>query len=421
MLPPAGNHAGAASTTGSRSPRLRVGVAGLGRAFTLMLPSFVADPRLQLVAACDPRQEACDRFAQDFAGRIHASVESLCNDAGVDAVYIATPHECHAEHVCLAAAAGKHVLVEKPLALTLHDCARMQAAVERAGVQLVVGHSHSFNAPILETRRIIERGEFGAVRLINAQYYTDFLYRPRRPEELDSTRGGGAVFSQGAHQVDIVRLLAGGLARSVRAQCGNWDATRPTEGAYAALVPFDNGAFASLLYNGYGYFDGDEQAGWVSELGLDKDPAAWRSGRSRLAASTANQHSEAAAKAARNYGGKAYVPAGGTTGSTDTAARHHQHFGHIVVSCERADLRPGPDGVTVYADGGRSLRRLPLSAVPRVEVLDEWLAAIAGTRAPLHDARWSLASMELCLALLASARSGTEQALQQQCAPHSVL
>ena len=90
--------------------------------------------------------------------------------------------------------------------------------MERAGVQLVVGHSHSFNAPILETRRIIERGEFGAVRLINAQYYTDFLYRPRRPEELDSTRGGGVVFSQGAHQVDIVRLLAGGLARSVRAQ-----------------------------------------------------------------------------------------------------------------------------------------------------------------------------------------------------------
>ena len=52
MLPPAGTHAGAASTTGSRSPRLRVGVAGLGRAFTLMLPGFVADPRLQLVAAC---------------------------------------------------------------------------------------------------------------------------------------------------------------------------------------------------------------------------------------------------------------------------------------------------------------------------------------------------------------------------------
>lgn len=433
---PAGSNAGAGSagapnaqTTSaavSQSPTLRIGVAGLGRAFTLMLPSFVADARVRLVAACDPRQEACHRFVQDFAGRIHASVESLCNDPGVDAVYIATPHEWHAEHVCMAAAAGKHVLVEKPLALTLQDCQRMQQAVAQAGVQLVVGHSHSFNAPVLETRRIIERGEFGAVRLINAQYYTDFLYRPRRPEELDSARGGGVVFSQGAHQVDIVRLLAGGLARSVRALCGNWDATRPTEGAYAALVPFENGAFASLLYNGYGYFDGDEQAGWVSELGLDKDPAAWRSGRSRLQAGTLNQQSEAAAKAARNYGGKAYVAAGGLSGAnnnngTDPVTRHHQHFGHIVVSCEAADLRPGPDGVTVYADGGRSLRRLPLSGVPRVEVLDEWLAAIAGTRAPLHDARWSLASMELCLALLASARSGTEQALQQQCAPHSVL
>ena len=72
--------------------------------------------------------------------------------------------------------------------------------------------------------------------------FTDFLYRPRRPEELATASGGGVVFSQAAHQVDIVRLLAGGHAQSVRAMAGAWDARRATEGAYAALIAFEGHA-----------------------------------------------------------------------------------------------------------------------------------------------------------------------------------
>ena len=96
-------------------------------------------------------------------------------------------------------------------------------AVQRAGVQLVVGHSHSFNAPILHARELIDSGAYGAVRMIHALNYTDYMVRPRRPEELDTAQGGGVMFSQGAHQIDIVRLLGGGRVRSVRAMTGNWD------------------------------------------------------------------------------------------------------------------------------------------------------------------------------------------------------
>ena len=88
---------------------------------------------------------------------------------------------------------------------------------EGGDVVLVVGHSHSFNAPILRTREIIESGAYGAPRMISALNFTDFLYRPRRPEELDTAQGGGVIFSQAAHQIDIVRLLGGGRVRSVRA------------------------------------------------------------------------------------------------------------------------------------------------------------------------------------------------------------
>ena len=153
-------------------------------------------------------------------------------------VYIATPHEHHATHVATVTAHGKHVLVEKPMAITLAECRQMIAAAERAGVSLLVGHSHSFDRPILRTREIIASGAVGPVRMINAQYYTDFLYRPRRPEELVTGRGGGVVFSQGAHQIDIVRLLGGGRVRTVRALTGAWDSDRPTEGALRGAAHF---------------------------------------------------------------------------------------------------------------------------------------------------------------------------------------
>ena len=85
--------------------KLRLGVAGLGRAFTVMLPTFVADPRISLVAGADTRAEARQRFAADFAAKSYATVEELCADPAVEAIYVATPHQHHARHAVLAARA----------------------------------------------------------------------------------------------------------------------------------------------------------------------------------------------------------------------------------------------------------------------------------------------------------------------------
>lgn len=218
------------------SAPLRIGIAGLGRAFTLMLPTFLADTRVRLVAACDPRPQARDQFERDFTAPAYAGVEELVRHPEVEVVYIASPHQMHAAHVALAAAHGKHVLVEKPMALSLEECDAMIADCAKAGVALLVGHCHSFDTPYLKTRQLIDSGRWGEVRMIHALNYTDYLMRPRRPEELDSAAGGGAVFSQAAHQVDIVRLLAGSKATNLRSALGRWDTARPTEGAYSALL-----------------------------------------------------------------------------------------------------------------------------------------------------------------------------------------
>jgi phthalate 4,5-cis-dihydrodiol dehydrogenase len=393
------------SNAGER--KLRLGVAGLGRAFTLMLPTFESDPRVTLVAAADTRAEARARFAADFSAknyetRSYATVEELCADPAVEAIYVATPHQDHARHAVLAAQHGKHVLVEKPMALSLADCGAIIAAVERAGVHLVVGHSHSFDAPVARLRALIESGAFGAVRMINAVNYTDYLYRPRRPEELDTAQGGGAVFNQAAHQVDIVRLIGGGRVARVRASTGAWDAARPTEGAYAALLTFADGAFASLTYGGYGHFDSDEWQGWIGEMGQKKAPYP---GPSRPRFASAQE--EAAFKNARNYGGPDYRPLA-------APAPAHQHFGTLVASCAHADLRALPNGVMIYQNGTARLEELPPPKVPRAEVIDALYGAVVRGEAPRHGGAWGMATLEVVLAILRSAREGRDVELAHQ-------
>jgi phthalate 4,5-cis-dihydrodiol dehydrogenase len=94
----------------------------------------------------------------------------------------------------------------------------------------------------------------------------------------------------------------------------------------------------------------------------------------------------------------------------------HEHFGPVIVCCERADLRPLPDGVIIYDASGARLDPLPPPAVPRREVIDELHAAIADGVPPLHDGRWARATLEACGALLESARSGHDVALAHQVA-----
>jgi len=391
---------------------LRLGIIGLGRAFTIMLPTLSKHPLIQLVAACDPRADARERFVADFQAAAYQTAEELCADPSVQAVYVATPHQFHVEHVTLAARFGKHVLVEKPMALTVADCHLMIEAAKRSGIHLLVGHSHSYDLPYLRTREMIRSGAYGRVRMVSALNFTDFLYRPRRPEELDTNAGGGVVFSQAAHQVDVVRLLIGSRAMTVQAFTGRWDPVRPTEAAYNAQIAFEDGAFASLIYSGYGRFDTDEFMGWVGELGHQRDADAYGSSRALLR-TVRTAEEEERLKFQRAYGpaGKEAFQSGGLS---------HNHFGVIIVSCELADLRPLPRGVLIYGDNDRRMEKLPPPDIPRSEVVDElYASAVLGQR-PLHSGEWGLATLEICLAIQESSAMAQRIVLQHQIVGHAL-
>lgn len=391
--------------------KLRIGVAGLGRAFSLMLPTLVLDERIEIVAGADPRPEARAQFEQDFSGRAYDRVEDMCADSRVEVVYVSTPHQYHVENVAAAAAAGRHILCEKPMALTVAECMSMIDAARNAGVSLVVGHSHSFDAPVRRAREIVESGIYGDARMMSGMDYTDFLFRPRRAEELETSKGGGVIYNQAPHQVDNVRFIGGGLVRSVRAVTGAWDASRRTEGAYTALLTFEHGAAASITYSGYAHFDSDELVDWVAESGLPKNPEQY--GATRRALEGVAGDAEYALKSQVNYGGARYAGFDPTR-AKPAAHRLHQNFGLLVVSCDGADLRPTSKGVMIYDDHERRLEAVAVPAVPRREVIDELYAAVVDGLPPIHDGRWGLATMEVCFAILQSAREGREVMLSHQ-------
>jgi phthalate 4,5-cis-dihydrodiol dehydrogenase len=238
--------------------------------------------------------------------------------------------------------------------------------------------------------------------MIASWNYTNYLYRPRRPEELDTVKGGGILFNQVPHQIDTVRLLGGGLVRSVRAQVGILDPARPTEANCAAFLEFADGVAATLVYSGYDFFDTDELHFWISERGSPKQ-AAHGAARRALAA---HAGPEAALRTASvGYGGK-----------DEGEPPHQPHFGLTVATCVRGDLRASADGVFVYGERGRREIALPDGGrySGRLNVLDDMRGAILDGRPPVHDGRWGKATLEVALAIQQSARERREVVLTQQ-------
>ena len=381
--------------------RFRIGVVGLGAAGRAFLPALKAHPGFDLVAIAEPVTETRESVAAETGAAGYPDLPALLRGTDIDAAYIATPTERHPEHAAIAFDAKKHVLTEKPMSVRLDQAEAMINAADRAGLILLVGHAHGYDLPIQRMRDVIQSGELGRVRMIHTWNFTDWIYRPRRPEELDLDKGGGVTFRQGSHQIDIVRLLGGGLIRSVRAATFDWDPRRSAVGAHTIFMHFADGVAATAVYNGYGYFSAMELCGDVTEWGF-LEPVDQRAPVSRASAGG----SEADELEAKRKRAKSAIPA---------SAPFQPTFGLTIVSCERGDIRQSPRGLYVYSAQGRREIVLPTDRSPRDLVLEEFYDALSG-KPPIHDGRWGLANLEVSVAALASSESGREIELKHQVA-----
>jgi len=383
--------------------KIRFGISGLGFAgAVLMAPVMRQHPDAQIVAACDPNEDVRTRFGEAYGIPVFASLKDMMEGAKLDAVYVASPHQYHCEQVIQASVKGLHIIVEKPLTLSEREADQMIEATEKAGVHLVVGTSRSHDPVIRTMRSIIDSGEVGRVSMVNCFNYTDFLYRPRRPEELDTSLGGGIVFNQLPHQIDSIKAITGQRIVSVRAMTDRLDPKRPTEGNCAAMLTLEGGACATMVYSGYDHFDSDEMHYWLAEGGRSK--SANHGGARKVLRDL--QGSEAELRRAR-YGFGGPISKSMESGNTD---RKQPHFGVMVVTCEHADLRPSPTGVSVYGDEG--VREVPAQvgrgAYSQGDTIDELHDAITGKAPAMRNARWGKDTLEVCLAILESSRTGLQ-------------
>jgi phthalate 4,5-cis-dihydrodiol dehydrogenase len=375
-------------------------------------------PETVLVAGADPHERMREGFVERFPGtRAHASITELCKDPEVEAIWIATPNRFHCEHAIEAMRNGKHVLVEKPMAVTIEEADRMVDGAQRYGVHLLAAHTSSYGLPIRAMRKIAQ-AELGKVRSLLIWSYTDWMLRARTSEELSLDAGSGIVHRQSPHQIDALRLLGGGRLRSVRGTIGQWMAERPIPGFYTAYMEFEDGTPATILHNGYGYF----MHGELFEGALDH----WRyTDEERIALRKqmrGGARDEEREKEDYRIGGRK-DPTKKTTGG-ETAPWGHYDVGMIVATCDRGDMRQGKHGVMVYGDEGQ--RDIDVRNVGRHDfdlesgatvgaLLEMYNAVVSGTPV-YHSGAWGRATLEATLAIVQSAKERREIMLERQVA-----
>ena len=396
--------------------QLRLGMIGLGQATSQILYDIRAakDCPWTLAAAADPRAHARNAFKAEFGGEVFADAAELCRNANVDAVYIATPSWMHLEHATAAAENGKHIVCEKPLALSLADCDQMVAVARKHKVKLLAGHTHSFDPPIRAIQKLIMQGEVGKLHAINSWNFNEFNHRSRLTKELAATHG--PLFNQGPHQIDIIRQIGGGMVKSVRASTFV-DGVTGIEGGYVSYLEFENGALATAVYDGRALFDSAELFWWLGESGQPRDPnlvAKRRRNFLEIAKLAPEQKEERLAKEKEHGRYGATGPEAGPKYSGKVEDLKQPFFGLLVVSCENATIRQSPDGLYVYSDSGRKEIVLNRELRGRLAELNELYESITEDREPFHSGAWGTATLEVCFGILESGKLHRDVAMQRQ-------
>lgn len=235
------------------------GVIGCG-----MIADFharaIADVRgARLIAGYDRVPAAADRLATSTGCRAYHDLDAMLADPAIDVVTIGSPSGAHMEPAVAAARAGKHVIVEKPLEITLRRCDKIIAECEKAGVVLATIFPSRFHDSSREMKRAVDGGRFGRLTVGDAivkWYRTQEYYDSGAWRGTWSLDGGGALMNQAIHSVDLLTWLMGPVVE-IRAQMGllahKWI---EVEDVVMATLRFENGAMGILeastaIYPGY--------------------------------------------------------------------------------------------------------------------------------------------------------------------------
>jgi predicted dehydrogenase len=220
--------------------KIRVGILGSGFVAMTHAEALRYDPRAELVAIAGGSRAPA--LAKDYSVNALTSIHELIRRADVDAVIVCTPHHLHAEAAIAAARAGKHVLVEKPMATSAADCRSMIEAAEEHDVRLMIAHFQRYRKTNAAVKRAIDEGLAGRIYLINESLIE--FPDPNSPWK-NQPESKGFLLGYGVHAIDQMRWWLNSEVASVTAHCGRY-LGRPVEDGSLLLLQFENGANAVL-------------------------------------------------------------------------------------------------------------------------------------------------------------------------------
>ena len=222
-----------------------IGLIGCGIWGSIHARTYSASPLVNLVAVCDQNRDRAKQFADKYGFTSFTSdLKELLSNPDVSAVSIATPDHTHAPILLKALEAGKHILVEKPLAMTVEECEKILTARDKNGVKLMVDFHNRWNIPFLQVRRMIETGELGDLMMINIML-NDTIYVPTKM--LEWADRSSPVHFLGSHLVDLIRWLSGAEIKKVYAVSRSVVLKSKgvqTPDFYQSILEFSNGTTA---------------------------------------------------------------------------------------------------------------------------------------------------------------------------------
>ena len=221
--------------------KFRGGLIGCGNIGKVFADAVSELDGMDLVAFCNRTKEKADKFCETYHGEYSTSdAQDVIGDPSIDAVYISTWHDSHADLCIRAAQAGKHILVEKPLALTVEECLAVGKAVEESGVKLMVAFKTRYYDMILKAQELIPEPLMVTMQMMDNRW----------PDDLwasDPIAGGGNVLSQGCHSCDILRFVANSDPIEVYAAGDNYYTTTGVVDNLCATFRFENGVAGSWV------------------------------------------------------------------------------------------------------------------------------------------------------------------------------
>jgi len=226
---------------------IRIGVIGCGGISRAHARGYESLPEiLQVVATCDEVESyAAERAQQLGAERTYTDYEKMLKEANIDAVDICLPHDLHAMVSVAASEAGKHVLVEKPIAITLAEADSMIAAAQKAGTILMVGLNERYDPAHEKIKQMIDDGVLGRILCIRIDHNQNVSLPEGHWIRSKARLGGGVLIGSGIHRVDLLRWFGGDVVK-----VANFQANQPErmEGEVADVMNalFESGGIGEV-------------------------------------------------------------------------------------------------------------------------------------------------------------------------------